>query len=425
MITPEAPLHSQQPNAQYQSMSDEIDLVELLAIAWRLRYATLAGTVIGLAAGLVYSFVRTPSYETTSPVTISADSLPANTDSKKVLEMYTAALGSPEVATAAFFALATNAPDLAQNLKTQNISIADLVRTQTALESVGKPNKSLIQITPSASPADFFITTRLPAKGLGERARLALMSAINAAAKTYNQRETQKFNAQAQGALKEAEENILKSLTKQETKLVNTYATQTRIKSELAQLEYKLQRSSGSEGPSFARLSLNAPVNVVISNSENKVSDPSSRPTIGAADFDRVTRLKAILVSEKRMGEKESNELDTYIARLQMKAQRVRADLDPLISSIEGGRETLATAQRAVMRGLDRSISYLPSFALDSAVTAEEARSVRVEQSPGRTLPIAAGGILGAVLGFMIVAAYQFIRRNQRRLYSLLNGNTE
>ncbi len=90
-----------------QFSGDEIDLVEILAIAWRLRYATIAGATLGLVGGLLFSAIRTPTYETTVPVTILRDSLPANVDSKKVVEMYASALGAPDIAAAAFGTLAS------------------------------------------------------------------------------------------------------------------------------------------------------------------------------------------------------------------------------------------------------------------------------------------------------------------------------
>jgi len=199
------PPQSQHPQVQPQQyMSDEIDLVELVAMAWRLRYATIGGAALGLLGGVIFTSLRSPTFETTLPITISRDSFPANSDAKKVLEMYTSALGAPDAASAAFNSIITNSPELAQNLKAKGQTVNDLVRTQTALENVGKPNKALLQITGSASSSDFYITTRLPALGLGERARFTLLAAINAAGATYNLRETQNYAAQSKGALADA-----------------------------------------------------------------------------------------------------------------------------------------------------------------------------------------------------------------------------
>jgi hypothetical protein len=72
---PQAPhLQNQPPYGTYSS--DEIDLVELVAMAWRLRYATIAGAALGLLGGLGFVSVRSSTYETTVPVTILRDSLP-------------------------------------------------------------------------------------------------------------------------------------------------------------------------------------------------------------------------------------------------------------------------------------------------------------------------------------------------------------
>lgn len=396
---------NQSPHMQPQQyMSDEVDLVELVAMAWRLRYATVGGAALGLLGGVAFTSLRSPTYETTLPITISRDSFPANSDAKRALEMYTSALNAPDGANAAFNSLISSSPELAQNLKAKGISVNDLIRTQTAIENVGKPNKAPLQITANAS--DFFVTTRLPVRGVGEQAQINLVNAINAAGVNYNQQKIQNHDPQLNGEPNGAAQSGVTTVSKQHSVLLSALASQTRIKGELAELEYKLLRTTGSEGANFARLAQSAPIILSIANSsETKAPDPATQPIIVAADFERVIRLKSILVHEKRMTAVESGEFDNRIARLQIDSQLIRTELVPLLLDLK-------TANNA---------DLAPSFTVDSIITPEKAKLVRVESTSSKALPVLGTGFLGAMLGFFGMAALRFILRNKKRISDLLS----
>ena len=314
----------------------------------------------------------------------------------------------------------------AQNMKANNITLNDFVRAQTSLENVGKPNKALLQVLSSASGNDFFITAKLPVSGFAEQARIIVMNAINSAGNIYNMRETQTHIAQTKGALAEVEKSVGQVISRQESALVNAFASQVRVKAELAGMEYSLQRSVGAEGANFARLSQGAPVTVVVSNAgaaENKTVDAAgsgAKPSVTAADFERLVRLKAMLVHDKRMSSGESVEFDSRLARLQLKSERMHADLEPLITGIETGRDLVAKAQREAMMPLDRKTFFVPLFTFDSVMSPEEARMVRVERTSGAALPVAGGAFMGAMFGFLGMALFKFVRRNQKRLAELI-----
>jgi hypothetical protein len=98
----------------------------------------------------------------------------------------------------------------------------------------------------------------------------------------------------------------------------------------------------------------------------------------------------------------------------------MRAELEPLVASMESGRELIAKAQRAAMNPIERTTAFVPLFAFDSVMNSAEAKLAKVEQTGGKTLPVAGGTFLGAMVGFFGMALFKFVRKNQKRIAELV-----
>ena len=303
-------------NSQQGGPEGEIDLVELLGFLLRIKSFLIGWLLVGLAAGIAVSLASMKtSYYSRITVTIDPAGLPAITDSKRVSEAYQGALGSPDLAAVAFRKLVELSPEFGQRLQDQGTSVADLVSNQTLAD---KPGSAPLRINSLVSAQDFVIESSLPAPGLGKDAGRGLLVAINNLATEHNNRAVTLFQESSKNLVRQATKAV-EGAEASSSQVQDQHETElTRIRTELARLEYRLtRRAQGAAALSVYMNNVRQPLSVQIL-SQNREGRIQGQMNEGGLDVDRVLRLVAALEEENRVGAPEAADFKKQLTTLQL-----------------------------------------------------------------------------------------------------------
>jgi len=391
---------------------DEIDLVEALGFLLRIKWFLMGGLLLGLGTGLLVAFVTVKAtYNTKITVTIDPGGLPAIVDSKRVSEAYLGALGSPDLAAVAFRKLIALSPEFGKRLAERGVSIGDLVSTQALAD---KPGAMPLRVGSLVSTQDFSIEATFAEQGLGPEAGRNLLVAINDLATEHNSRAVTLFQEssknmvrQATKAVEEAEASSTQVQDQHETEL-------TRIRSDLARLEYRLtRRAQGAAALSEYLRGGRQPISVqlVSPNREGRMLAQASESDL---DVDRVLRLVAALDEEKRITPIESTDFKKQLTALQLNHMRNEALYSSVLSANKAVMQSLYESMSKAVVPVDRASTYLPLFKMNEQLYTDElARRSFEVKSNRRSAVILVAALAGLALGMFLGSAIEFYRKNR------------
>ena len=410
--------HETSDAASYAANSpgDEIDLIEFLGFLWRVRVYALVGLSCGLLAGGLIAFGMLPNvYTSRMSVTIEPKSLPAITDPKRVIEGYSSALNSVDLAAGAFESILRASPALAENLKSSGKSLKDLVAQQSIAE---KPESTHLRIVQSLSAQDFIIESRFAVNGLGDDGGEILVAAINQVAREYNGRALNLKDETSRNLLDQATKAAAENENANAKKQLDYETEGTRIRTELAKLEYRLlkqSRSAGIETTQFnvlptPRTILNFPS---MDRSEDGIKRNAPEPD-SDLNTDRVLRILGALSEDNKISGAEFVQIQSNVVSLQARFAKAQS----LYSSVNSANRAMLdklfeSMQRAVVP-IDRGTSFLPLLRMNEALG--EAPTGTFEKKSGKRVTLALGaGFLGAILGALTGGLRIFIRKNRAK----------
>ncbi|MCA2960665.1 MAG: hypothetical protein IOD12_10455 [Silvanigrellales bacterium] len=403
--------------AQSPDGGDEIDLVELLGFLLRIRNFVALGLVLGLLAGAAAVFLFSkPSYSTRLSVTVDPASLPAISDVKKLQEAHQGALGSPELVGVAFKRILEQAPELAQRLQARGISLNGLVTTQTLSE-----RPALLKVSSQVSSQDFLLEASLPEAGMGKEAGRVLLDAFNEMAAEHNTR--------AVSILQESSKNLVRQATKavQEAESNNGQvqsqhqAEFTRIRSDLARLEYRLTRRAGgsSELLRFIETRRDPPQTVRLVNGRDD-GQRTVDTQVPNLDVDRVLRLAGALEEERKLSKEEAEVIRKDLANLQLSYIKNESLYSSVISANNAVMTSLYDSMAKAVVPVDRTQIFLPLFKLNEQLYRDDMERGVYERPAGRRWPLLlVAGVVGLVLGGFVGAAREFMRKNGSKFREL------
>jgi hypothetical protein len=408
---------SESPAPRAKDRDDEIDLVELLGFVMRIRKPLLLGMVAGsvLGAAWVFGFQR-PLYESSVSVTIDPTSLPAINDPKRIVEAYQDALGSPDLAAVAFRRIVESSKPFADAMAARGLALGDLVNSQTqGEERAPRP----LRVAHQNSSQDFVLETSFPVAGLGDEAARLLVQGLNDAANEHNaravslnQEAAKNLVRQATRAVEEAEASAANVQSQHEAEL-------TRIRSDLARLEYRLIRKAGNSSDLLRFIDSPREPQTLRLITGVEQSGPLEKP-VATLELDRVLRLASALEEEKRLSEKEADDVRADLVKLQLGFHRNESLYSSVISANGAVMRTLYDSMSKAVVPLARAEAFLPLFKLNEQLYRENpaARSFEVP-ARRRIAIIAVAALAGLLAGGFIGALREFLARNGAKFREL------
>ena len=407
---------------------DEIDLVEVLGFLYQLRFVILAGALAGLLLGIGYAqFFVKRTFQSKVSVTLDVSALPAITDSKKVVEAYQGALGSPELAAVAFRKILANAPEFAKNLSKRGVSLNDLVSLQTLGD---KPADAPLRLMPSTSVQDFVLQANFSEEGLGRKAGEFLLDAVNEAAREYNSRALRIHDESAKNMVQQATLALKAAQSTGEDDGQSREKELNQIQSELAQLEYQLGKA-GRAFPAFERF-VYAPSslprillptlpqdNAEGANGKSSAQVQGSAGVVDGLDVNRGIRMVAALEEEGKLTADQAKDFRLKLVKLQSRYLK-ESSLHSTVSS--ASRWALAGLYDSMARSavpIDRSNLFLPLFRFNSDLYTDDLAD-RSFESPSSKARLVIVGFLffGTFGGFALGALRIFVLKNQMKFRS-------
>lgn len=401
-----------------EPLGDEIDLVELLGFLLRIKWWLVGGLAAGLALGLAATlFLGKPRYVSRLSVTVDPASLPAITDSKKVADTFTAALGSPDLATTAFRRLLEAAPELSKNLQAREVGVPELVAAQTSTITA---DAAPMRVTSLLSSQDFQLEAAFPVKGLGPDAARAILTSVNEMAAEHNQRAVNMHQESSKNlvrlatkAVQEAESSSTQVQTQHESELM-------RIRTELARVEFRLMRHAvNSKALQLFLQTFSKPgsLQFVSQNREGRLQVDSSESDL---DIDRVLRLVAGLEEEKSITAQEAAAHRKTLVDLQLSYLKNESLYSSVLQANKAVMVSLYDSMSKAVVPVDRALTFLPSFRMNEQLYTDDVarKAFEVRQRGRNLLAVAAAGV-GLVAGGLLGAGLEFFRKNRRKLEEL------
>lgn len=417
-VSDPAPSRSQ---VQSPDAGDEIDLVELLGFLFRIRMSVGGGLVVGLLGGTAAVFVFSkPSFATKLSVSVDAASLPAISDPKKLQETYQGALGSPELVGVAFQRVLEQAPELARRMQERKMSLNDLVTAQTLSE-----RPALLKVTPQVSSQDFLLEASLPEPGMGKEAGRILVEAFNLVASEHNSRAVLTLQESSKNLVRQATKAVQEAEANSSEVQSQHQAEFTRIRSELARLEYRLTRRAGgsSELMRFLETRRDPPQTVrLVSGRED--GQRNVEPQVANLDVDRVLRLAGALEEEKKLSDAEVEGIRKDLANLQLSYLKNEALYSSVISANSAVLTSLYDSMAKAVVPVDRTQTFLPLFKLNEQLYRDDVERALYERPSGRRWPLLlVAAVVGLVFGGFFGAAREFLRKNGSKFRELSRGS--
>ena len=409
--------------------SDEIDLVELFGFVFRIRKYLALGLVLGAAVGGALAFLLpSPTYLSKVSVTLDSASLPAITDSKKVVESFAGALASPDLAIVALKHIWDGAPKLQQNFARRNVQLEELLAMQT-LPSVAEKLVPL-KLTSSSSATDFIIEVSLQEPGLKEnenasvQASKLLLSAYNEAADEHNKRALIMNQESSKNQVRQATKAVEEAEGASGDVQVQREGELTRIRTELARLEFRLSKKAQSESSRFllgyfAELKSDSPTQILTPAKDGQFqSIPYNN---GQLSVERVVRLLSGLEEEGKLSEKDAEEIKQKVVNLQLSYVKNEHLYSSVISSNKAVLNLLYDSMAKAVVPVDRNVSFLPLFRLNDQLysSSEASKTLEVRSQQKRSLYIVGSAILGLMLGGLVGGGRMFLRKNFAKLQKI------
>jgi hypothetical protein len=414
-----------QEQAPLSDAHQELDLLDLLAFAWRNRVGILVGATTGiLGTGVLSSVLMRESHVYSLNMRMDISSLPAINEPKVLMGVLSGALSSPGLLEKFWNQVKTKSPEFQTQLEESKWDVRRLISTQLKAE---KPKDLVISFKQSdsgASPSarDYVFQFQLPVAQFLVVPPKVLSDSLNQMVETYNSEvesqalfTTQTVLNETQKGLTAAQEELSKERYKHEVRVVQ-------IRQKLSMLEHRLK--SKLRGTDQKLNDGNANV-WQLGSLIGMLSRASSPEMIGFRGLtqdhfesrlrlENIIRLSGILREENQIGEKEYLNFGEQVAKISLEMQSEHSFISRINAVEISLSEKLSESMKKKAFPFDKSSQFLPKFELNTI--GDEPGFQKVSGTKSKVGMLVLGAFLGGALAFMALGMVRFLRLNWNRI---------